>query len=256
MAASSMLQGQIALLLQQLAGGRPYGNDQGAWIKTSLLRLRPGTVQSVGQGLSLSARSDADALLRAAGDLREGSATAEAARKGISSIVKLLEKMRYIARKSADGTAGAGAGETYAKYAADIRSMAQSAARERTHRLERSGDAAESRAAGRSFTSADSMSEALAPLSGSAALDAAPGQGTASGLASELTLMIQNMKMIEKNYAMLASSLASEARDMERQSRTAGKNGPEAASGNGAALSSPPLSSLLGDQGRLVNGKS
>ena len=256
MAASSMLQGQIALLLQQLAGGRPYGNDQGTWLKSSLLRLRPGTVQSAAPGLPISARSDADALLRAAGDLREGSAMAEAARKGIGSIVKLLEKMRYIARKSADGTAGSGAAETYAKYAADIRSMAQNAARERTRRPERARETARDPAAGLSFTPTDSMFEALAPLSGSAALDTLPGQGTASGLASELTLMIQNMKTIENTYATLASSLASEARDMERQSRMAGKNDVEASSGSGAAPAPAPLASLLGDQGRLVNGKS
>ena len=102
MSASSVLQGQIALLLQQQLIGQLSNMGDGVSLTETLLqRHRKSGREISAEAITGRLRSDVGALRQSARNLREGGGIAEIAKTGVSSIVGSLEKMLELAKGAA-----------------------------------------------------------------------------------------------------------------------------------------------------------
>lgn len=269
MSTPSLLQGQIALLLQQQRIGQLHESGQGLSLAEALLQPRRKSGREIAaEAITGRIRSDGGMLRQSARNLREGGDIASIAQKGVSSIVESLQKMRDLARKVADGTADSGAAAAYASYASGIKGVVKSTAYNGISLMDRAQWASDDRISisGSGDTGSIDIQSGktartirLADFSGMAVgstLNTSLDTGSADALATELTVLIKNAQMHENSYRSLASSMNSEAKSVERQSRILDLSASRAIAGAKTDPASRLLYFLLSDQGKLIDNKS
>jgi len=271
MSASSMLQGQIALLLQQQLIGQLQEYGDTLSLTEALLRQRRAKSgrETMAEAITGRIRSDSGTLRQSARNLREGGDIANIAHTGVSSIVESLEKMLKLAQDTAAGSAGSGAADAYAAHAESIQNTVKNTAYNGISLMDRTQWATDERVSVSSSGSAYTGSIGIqagkgmrtvtmtdfSDMAGGSTLNATLDAGNANDLASELSVLINNMKMHEKSYGQLGSSLESEAKSIERQSRILDLSATRTIAGAGTDPASKLLFFLLSEQGKLIDSK-
>jgi len=275
MFSSSLLQGSIGLLLQQQLIGQLSNLGDGISLTEALLQRQIKSGREISaEAITGRLRSDVGSLRQSARNLREGGSIAEIAQKGIGSIVESLKKMQELAQNAATATSPAEISAAiitaYQTHASSIRSIIKDTsyngislmdgtqwAADPDQRVSRSGNGTVSISiqAGRGvrpLTLTDFSGDTL----GSAdPLTQTLNANNASTLASELSVLIQNMKMHERSYGHIASSMESEAKSVERQSRIMDLTATRTIAGSGTDPASRLLFFLLSEQGKLIDDK-
>lgn len=269
MSMSSLLHGNIALLLQQQLIGQLLETGQDASLAETLLRGRHKNGREIAaEALTGRIRSDSGMLRQSSRNLLEGGAIAEIAREGVGSIIESLQKMHDLTQEMANGTAASGAAAAYADHAAEIKGIVASTAyngislMDKTRwgadeRLTLSGSGNAASLSIQAGNSARSISLAdFSDVANASPLNTPLDALNAASLASELSVLIKNARMHEKSYASLAASMASEAKSIERQSDILDLTAARAITGTKTDPASQLLYFLLSDQGKLIDGKS
>ena len=277
MFSSSMLQGHIALLLQQQLIGQLSNLGGGISLTEALLqRQRKSGREISAEAITGRLRSDVGALRQSARNLREGGAIAEIAQTGVNSIVGALEKMLEAAKGAADAIARNPSADTsaataaYKTHADSIRSIISNTAYNeislmdgsrwgtgKDERVNFSGGSTGSIGiqAGRGVRTL-TLTDFSSDMALNSVLDANPTSASElDTLITNISVQIKNMKMHEKSYGHIASSMESEAKSLERQSRIMDLTATRAIAGAGTDPASRLLFFLLSDQGKLIDNK-
>ena len=275
MFSSSMLQGQIALMLQQqLIGQLSKWGDGLSLIEVLLQRQQKSGREIAAQALTGRIRSDVGALRQSARNLHEGSGIAKIAQAGTASIVESLKKMQKLAQDAATATPGAdmtALQTAFNSHAQNIRSIIENTSYNGISLMDRGQWDADDRvtqngntgsigiqvgSATRNLTLTD-FSGGLLGTNPALAPDALTDySGALSALSSALSGLITTMKMHERSFGNQASSMESEAKSVERQSRIADLMAVRSISSAGTDPASQLLFFLLRDRGKLIDDKS
>jgi len=270
MFSSSMLQGHIALLLQQQLIGQLSNLGDGISLTEALLqRQRKSGREISAEAITGKLRSDVGSLRQSARNLREGGAIAEIAKTGVSSIVESLEKMQKLAAGVTSGNMTDADKAAYEAHVNSIQSIISSTAYNGISLMDGSRWDADERVAvsgstgsigiqtGRGMRTLTLTNFSDEILGKNDALNAnATDDGTDfTALAGDLSVLAQNMKMYEKSYGHIASSMESEAKSIERQSRIMDLTATRTIAGTGTDPASRLLFFLLSEQGKLIDNK-
>jgi len=272
MTMSSMLQGHITFLLQKQLIEQLSGlSDSTSLTEALLQRHRKSGREIAAEAITGRIRSDAGVLRQSARNLREGGDMAEIARTGVASIVESLKKMHDLALNApADGVDT----NAYRAHVESIQNVIRSTSYNGISLLSRF----QYRKDGNNWLEQPQwgVDERVSlnnttPATGSINIQAGNGTRTVTltdfsgmnlpdfddpSLATKLSELISTMKMHERSYGQLASSMASEAKSIERQSRILDLSATRTISGAGTDPASRLLFFLLSEQGKLIDNKS
>ena len=288
MLTSSMLQGHIGLLLQQQLLGQLANMDGGLSLTEALLqRQRKSGREISAEAITGRLRSDVGSLRQTARNLREGGAIAEIAKVGTSSIAESLEKMQKLAQSITSTSTAAeitAANTAYNDLAAGIQSVISNTtyngislmngsrwAADPDGRVTPTGDGITGTIgiqAGRGvrtltltdFSNNADLNTVLTKDALSTAVNAPPPANPTDPTAldtliTNLSTQLKTMQMYEKSYGQIASSMESEAKNVERQSRIMDLTATRTIAGAGTDPASKLLFFLLSDQGKLIDNK-
>ena len=267
MAASPMLHGQIVFLLQQQLLNQVLKGESSSLTDILLQRRKPSGREITAKALTGGIRADSGMLRQASKNVREGGTIAGMAKTGVSTIITSLKEMRSLAWAVSAGTANPDAAGVYAKQAEAIKGVVESTAYNGIslmdkkdwgidERLKVSSNGADifaslSIQAGRGIRNI-----VLTDFSGMAegsTVNATLSQANADDLASELSLIIQNMQLHEKSFDSLEYSMNAEAKRMDRNSRILELTAARAISGVRKSPAPTRLYKLLMGQGNLID---
>ena len=269
MFSSSLLQGSIGLLLQQQLIGQLSNLGDGISLTEALLqRQRKSGREISAEAITGRLRSDVGSLRQSARNLREGGAIAEIAQKGVGSIVESLKKMQELAAGVAPNSAMTAAqAAAYQAHADSIQSIINNTSYNGISLLMNGGrwDADERVAvSGNTGTIGIQAGRGMRNLTLTDFSDVAEDTGVSdltntstdfTALAGELSVLAQNMKMHERSFGHIASSMESEAKSLERQSRIMDLTATRTIAGAGTDPTSRLLFFLLSNQGKLIDNK-